>query len=460
MVGGWTEIDVRKVIELTGVEHFNLDCVKSCRGTDGNVYEQPRTSVDERVLAGYLSGDFTVDRVPFTATALPFGSAIEGNFGWRVVRTDVAGTGLMTFQSVTKTAAYDPADPAASAGIVQRAAARNTTLRNGTTDVMPVLNLAWWSAGNQAALRYHRAKAIARPPVQYLYSNNVTCTYDERRLDGDVAQDMACDGTLGNPDLRAMSSRNQNLSFEWYPNRDTMLSLAGFRQRGLAGAPMRVAVYTGQPFAGSGSADPATGADLSALRYAYATYVNGPSTARNGIELSGKTAFTWLPSFLRYTGLDANYTRMRSKVLGEPIRDLLTGDALGPQRELRYTWNASLWYDDGRLQARVAVQSAAGSFRELPAGANYYPATGVNSAPALPFSPASPTFNSATRFVDARLAWRLSRNVELFVEGRNIGRAAESTSHGAYAAFADGRPNLVDYSYSGAQYLFGIVVRN
>ncbi|WBS00446.1 TonB-dependent receptor [Pseudoduganella sp. SL102] len=468
MVAGWTEVDVRKVIALTGVRHFNLDCVKTCRGTDGQLHEQPKSAVDERVLAGYLSGDFTVDRWPLTALALPFGSSIEGNFGWRVVRTDVAGTGLMTLQSVTKTAAYEPDDSDAAAGIARQSVARNTTLRSGGTDVMPVLNLAWWTAGNRLAVRYHRAKAIARPPVQYLYSNNVTCTYDERRLDGTAAgpqasgpeQDMTCDGTLGNPGLRALSSRNQNLSLEWYPNRDTMLSLAGFRQRGLSGAPMRVAVYAAQPFAGAGIADPATGADLSALRYAYATYVNGPSTARNGIEASGKSAFTFLPSILRHTGLDANYTRMRSKVLGAPIRDLLTGAALGPQRELRYTWNASLWYDDGRLQARVAVQSAAGSFRELPAGANHYPAVGVESAPALPFNPASPTYNSATRFVDARIAWRLSRHVELFAEGRNIGRAAESTSHGPYAAYADGRPNLLDYAYSGAQYLFGIVIRN
>ena len=460
MIAGWTEIDVRKVIEMTGVQHFNLDCVKTCRGTDGNVYEQPKTAVGEHVLAGYLSADFNVDRLPFTALALPFGSSIEGNFGWRVVRTDVAGTGLMTFHSVTKTPAYDPDDRDAAAGVVRQSVARNTTLRSGSTDVMPILNLAWWTAGNRVAMRYHRARAIARPPVQYLYSNNVSCTYDERRLDEALAGDMRCDGTLGNPALRALSSRNQNLSLEWYPNRDTMLSLAGFRQRGLSGAPMRVAIYAAQPFAGSGTTDPATGAGLSDLRYAYATYVNGPSTARNGIELSGKTAFTWLPSFLRHTGLDANYTRMRSKVLGEPIRDLLTGTALGPQRELRYTWNASLWYDDGRLQARLAVQSAAGSFRELPGAATYYPAVGVDSAPALPFNPASPTFNSATRFVDARIAWRLTRHIELFAEGRNIGRAGESTSHGSYAPYADGRPNLLDRSYSGAQYLFGVVLRN
>jgi TonB-dependent receptor len=454
MVQGWTEIDVRKVIELTGVQHFNLDCVRTCQGTDGKTYEQPKAEVLERVLAGYLSTDFDID-------TLPLGASLTGKFGWRVVRTEVAGTGLMTLQSVAKTAAYDAATPDAAAGINQSAVTRNTTLRSASTDVMPILNVAWWAPGDRIALRYHRAKAIARPAVQYLYSNNVTCTYDERRLDADAAlAGMSCDGTLGNPGLRAMSSRNQNLSLEWYPNRDTVLSLAGFRQRGLVGSPMRVAVFTGRPFAGSGNTDPASGADLSTVGYAYATYINGPATARNGIELTGKTAFTWLPAFLRHTGLDANYTRMRSKVLGEPIRDLVSGESLGPPRELRYTWNASLWYDDGRLRARVAIQSAAGAFRELPSGSTYYPAVGVAANATLPYNPGVPVYTSATRFVDARLSYRLTPNLELFAEGRNIHRAAESSSHGSYAPYADGRPSLLEYAYAGAQYMFGIVIRN
>lgn len=451
LVQGWTEIDVRKVIELTGVRHFTLDCVKRCRGSDGNVYEQPRAAVRERTLAAYLSADFDVP--------LPAAGMLAGDFGWRVVRTSTDATGLMTFQAVTKTAAYDAADPNAAAGIARSALARNTALRGTTTDVMPILNLAWRRPGDAVVLRYTRAKAIARPPVQYLYSNNVTCTYDERRLEV-AGADMSCDGTLGNPALRPMSSHNQNLALEWYPDRDTVLSLAGFRQRGIVGAPLRVAVYDAHPFGGSNSTEPATGADLTQVGYAYATYVNGPATARGGVEISGKTAFSRLPGLLRHTGIDANYTRMRSKVLGAPIRDLVTGAALGPPRELRYTWNASVWYDDGKLAARVALQSAAGYFRELPANASYYPAVGVTGATTLPFNPGVPTFGSTTRYVDAKVSYRLRRNVELFAEGRNLGHAAESTSHGGYAPYADGRPNLLEYAYAGAQYMFGIVIRN
>lgn len=455
---GWTEIDVRNVVAASGARHFDLDCIRVCRGSDGRLYEQPRTGVTERTMATYLSADFAVDRVPFTTRSLPLGWELEGNFGWRVVRTKVAATGLMTLESIARTAAYDPQRPDAADGITTTATSRNTTLVGATTDVMPILNLAWWPLRDRLVARYHRGKAIARPPVEYLYSNGVTCTRDERRQATADAEGMDCDGTLGNPSLRAVSSWNDNLSFEWYPRRSTMLSLAAFRQRGVVGAPTRVAVSAGMPFAGAGVHDPGSGADLSAVRYTYATYVNGPASERRGIELSAKTAFPFLPSFLRHTGLDANYTRARSRAHDGAIRELLSGEALPPPGELAYTWNASLWYDDGKWQGRMAIQSAAAYFRGFTTLSNDYPAVGVGTAPSLPFNPAAPTYRDVRRFVDARIAYRFDNGLELFVEGRNLGRSAVTNSQG-HTPFASGVPNLLDYGYSGAQYMVGLTLR-
>jgi TonB-dependent receptor len=453
LVQGWTEIDVRKVIEAAGVQTFNLDCVKYCMGSDGKLYEQPRTGVKERSVAGYLSTDFAFDRIPFTSHRFPYGWELEGNFGWRVVHTDVAATGLMSFQSIATTGSATTLT-------------RNTTLRENTTDVMPILNLAWWPLRDQVVVRYSQAKAIARPQVEYLYSDGVTCTYDQRNLASGVAladangENMSCDGTIGNPALRAMTNRNYNLSAEWYLNRDTMLSLSGFRQHGIVGAPQRVAVTDAHPFAGTGAVDPASGADLSGVAYSYATWVNGPATDRRGLELSTKSAFTFLPWFLRYTGLDTNYTRVRSKNVDGAIRDLVTGDEMAPVNEMKYTWNASLWYDDGKLRARVALQGAAAYFRGLPASVSNYPATGVSGSTSLPLNPGSATFRDATRFIDAKVSWRFDNGVEIFAEGRNLGRTSSIISQGSYLPFADGTPNILDYGYYGAQYMIGLTIRH
>jgi len=441
LLSGWSEIDVRRVIAASGVQNFNLDCVRTCRGSDGRVYEQPRTGVRERIDAAYASADFAVDD-------MPLGGTLDGNLGWRVVRTGVAATGLMTLQSV-------------GAGATSTVT-RNTVLKNRVTDVMPMLNLAWWVAPD-LVLRLGRAKAIARPPVEYLYSNGVTCTSAAGTgtatgtgTGTGTATDLQCSGTMGNPGLRPLTNRNDNLAAEWYPNRDTVLSLAAFRQRGRVGAPMRVAVAGALPFAGAGVQDPASGADLGDVRYAFATYVNGPAITRHGVEVAVKTAFTGLPWLLRHTGIDANYARQRSSSVEGAFRDLVTGAALAPAGEMRYTWNTSLWYDDGRWRARVAWQSAAGYFRGPATLANNYPAVGITGTTSLPLNPGSATFRDASRFIDAKVSYRLHPGLEVFVEGRNLGRRTVSNSQTAVQPLADGTPNLLDRAYYGAQYMAGI----
>ena len=52
---------------------------------------------------------------------------------------------------------------------------------------------------------------------------------------------------------------------------------------------------------------------------------------------------------------------MHSSTSSANIVDLLTGTPLPPQNEPKYTYNAALWYDDGRLSARIALQ-AVGSY--------------------------------------------------------------------------------------------------
>lgn len=214
------------------------------------------------------------------------------------------------------------------------------------------------------------------------------------------------------------------------------------------------------PFADSGAVDPASGQDLSDVSYSYATYVNGPATERKGVELSAKTAFTFLPWRLRYTGMDFNSTWVRSRNVEGVIRDLITGDELAPVNEMSNTWNASFWYDDGKLRARIALQGAAAYFRGLPGSINNYPANGVSGGTSLPFNPGAPTFRDASRFIDARIAYRLDNGIEIFAEARNLGRASVTTSQGSYASFADGTPNLLDRAYYGAQYMVGVTLRH
>jgi hypothetical protein len=182
------------------------------------------------------------------------------------------------------------------------------------------------------------------------------------------------------------------------------------------------------------------------------------ATTRKGWEFGMKTAFTFLPSFLRYTGFDANYTKLASVSSTQNVVDLITGDVMPPLRESKYSYNWALWYDDGRLSARVAVQAVDAYFTCIAACAansvNNYPNAYGNGRP-LPWNPGSPNFRDSTRFVDAKLGYKVSPNVEVFLEGRNLGNATTTNSQGQYSAFSNGIPNLLDYAYSGRRIMVG-----
>lgn len=103
LINGWNQIDVEKVFALVGSPNINFDCAKECTASDGKVYAQPVTRYSERSTAGYVMADFGLDKIPFTDRALPFGMELDGNMGYRYVRTRVHGTGNMGFTSKDRT---------------------------------------------------------------------------------------------------------------------------------------------------------------------------------------------------------------------------------------------------------------------------------------------------------------------------------------------------------------------
>ncbi|PWF47815.1 TonB-dependent receptor [Massilia glaciei] len=467
LLNGWNQIDVEKVFGLVGSPNVNYDCVKECMANDGKVYEQPVGKFSERVASGYLMTDFALDQIPFTDRALPFGMEFDGNFGFRYIRTRVHATGNMGFTSILVTPSYDPLRPTVAGGFTSNTVIKATSLDASSTDILPIFNTALWLIPDRLVTRFNHAKTVARPPISALLPAG-TCTYDQRKIlaeeAGGAESSMTCSGTLGNPALQAQRNVNKNLSLEWYPNKDTMFSIAAFKQVGIVGPAVVVGRTNIKIFEGSDYVDPATGAKLSDLEFDHSTRENGPVTTRKGFELATKTAFTFLPWKLRYTGFDMNYTKLRSAVSSVNIVDLITGDPLPPARESKYSYNASLWYDDGKFSARVALQ-AVDSYFTCIAGCggntvNNYPNAGGGRVTVLPYNPGSPNFRDATRFIDAKISYKYSKNLEFFAEARNLGLSTTSNSQGVYSPFADGTPNLLDYAYAGRRIMIGMNFRN
>jgi TonB-dependent receptor len=469
LLDGWHQLDIDKLFALAGVP-VRLDCFRTCTASDGKVYDMPVTRFSEKSQAAYVMTDFELDRLPFTDRPLPFGIELSGNIGVRVVKTDVLGTGYMTFRSIRKNGAFNPADPNNAAGYVLTTLSQNTSIQDSTTDVLPSLNLALWPIADKLVLRYSVGKTVARPPVSKLLPSG-TCTFSEI-IDDEPAEsdgtptDQGCSGTFGNPALKPQTNVNHNLSLEWFPNRDTMFSVAVYRQRGLIGAPTLVrSLQDVLLFRGSDAKDPATGLSLSDVQFTYNQWDNQPASTRRGFEFGMKTAFTFLPSVLRYTGFDANFTKAKS-TQQLAMRDLISGDELPPFGEPKYSYNASLWYDDGAFQARVATQVVAQRYFAFSPNSGTS-GLGVHNHPAvlvpnvrLPYNPGAPIFGNRTAFVDAKLSYRFKSGLEIFADVRNLTGERTMTTTGGYQDYADGIPNIYGDNYNGRRYMVGMTLRS
>jgi TonB-dependent receptor len=467
-VPGWTEFSASAVYQALGQNPVDVNCIKYCVGNDGKVYQRPISKINEKVEASFLSTDFNFDTIPFTDRHLPFGWELEGNFGWRIVRSKVAGTGSMTFTAITVNPGWNR--DTNNNDVTQTTVTKNVTLARNTTDVMPVLNLALWPVPDKVVVRYNRSKSIARPAIGNLVSGGITCTYDERNLiqanqnqvdlSSDDLPDSTCNGTVGNPALRAKTNINQDLSLEWYPNKDTSVSFNTFYQKGTIGGPKLVSVANQYPFANS-DVGLANGRSLAEVPYAYNTYTDGPANKRRGFEASSRTAFTFLPWMLRYTGFNANYSVTKADLTaGAPV-DFQTGSVLRPIKEYAYTWNTALWFDNGRLNARLALQVTGRQFVAFgtATGSSNFPTTGTAlSNVSLPLLPQDMIYKDPQRYVDAKVSYKFANGIQFVLEGRNLLNRNVTYSMGnLHTAYGN---SLIDTNYSGRRVMASVVFSN
>lgn len=451
----WNGIRTDDLFAALGQSQFmNFDCLKVCMANDGQMYAQPVTRTSETVKAAYAMADFE--------TELPWGLKFNGNAGIRGVFTSVSGEGVLQLTSIQTNANFNPADPNNAAGVNSATFRQNVAFKGTTTDWLPSVNLNLWAFNDSMVLRLYGAKTVARQPITRLLPAG-NCTVDQREtLDGDAEDIYGCGGRIGNPNLQPFTAWSYNASLEWYPNRDTLISATYGKLDVQIGSAI-TATQQYSPFAGSTVTDPVTGRPLSELEFSVPTYANGPGYKRDVWEFQAKTAFTFLPWFLKYTGADVNYSKLSSAATNG-TRDPLSGDLMAPPGEAKYYINASLWYDDGKLNLRAAYQKRSQVFNCITpcSGGNNvsfnYPGEGWDNV-RLPYNPGVPRFTDGTTYIDVKASYNINRNLQIYIEGRNMTRQAQIVSTGGYEDFADGTPKIMRMSYGGRRIMGGARVQ-
>lgn len=471
LLDSWAAYDFKKFFGELGqnadLSRHNIDCLYRCVASDGKTYDRPSFSTTEKTTSAYAMVDFE--------TRLAW-MPVMGNFGVRYQQVDVTGQPSVVLNNLTINPAaladlnagrvVDP-NLVVSATLVER---RMTDIKRKSNDFLPSFNLALWPIEDQFVVRYSIAKQRARPKMGELTgTSSATCNKidattqaaiekliaqypgqfndpnsdedDASLIRGDAVSN--CTGRIGNPELKGYAATTQNLSAEWYPNADTQLSVGLFA----------IDVKSGYP-------DPVTVAnyDLDGEKYAANTYVDGPSGLKQkGFEVAGRTAFTFLPWRLKYTGAGFNYAKNESNETNTQI-DLFTGKALPPAKQSSFTYNLNLWYDDGRVNARIAYQRRDLYYdRTEVAGINRIPAAGGGTTTSY-YKVVSPIFKIGTKSLDARASYKLTKQIQLFAEGKNLldDKMSRFTPD-EYRNIGGGTPYVYDTTFSGRRYYVGLI---
>ena len=220
-------------------------------------------------------------------------------------------------------------------------------------------------------------------------------------------------GEAGNPALDPYTSMGLDVSLEYYPGPDSILSIAAFYKNiddPIFTRRLNEVENPGLSFAGI---------NLISLSQPQ----NAESGELFGVEANVVYTFSALPSPLDGLGVSANIALIDSNVT-VPDRT----DDLPFFRQSSVVGSAALFYEKGPIEARVAL-----NYRD-----KYLASIGT--------TPEGDIFAAERLVIDARLAYRLSDGIEIFGSVANIGREplrsfqetdAQLTSREAYGVNVD-----------------------
>jgi TonB-dependent receptor len=287
--------------------------------TNGNARGNNR-QVREEDMGAYAQFDFRTEL---------FGRPLRGNVGVRYVQTDLRAAGYQALGGGTL-----------------------TVVTRSYDDWLPAANVALDVTGN-FVVRLAAARVMARPQLGNLSPGGTINTTGQLSI------------TTGNPLLNPFRANTLDASFEWYFAPESLISVGLFyKDIGTFIQTLRTEIpynQTGLPL----SLIPAnfTGNEL----FLVTAPINTEGGPLKGFEVNFQMPFRFLPGPLRNLGTILNFTMVESKIAyvtsatnTAPIRDDLVN--LSPR-----SWNATLYYDDGRFSIRGSVAYRSDYLQRVPA---------------------------------------------------------------------------------------------
>ncbi len=290
---GWTVVNGNYLLD-------NADEVRALYGmpTGGPVLIRA-FEVKERTASAYVQTDIEIGK-------------LKGQFGARYVSVDTP----MQFTDVISGA--------------------ESAVKKSVSDVLPSLTLRY-ALTDDLNLRFNYGETLRRPAFADLNSNFA--------LTGDLTQVGYGTGTGGNPDLDAATSKNYDLTAEWYFATDSALYATLFR-RDIDG--LVVPLTRRITIANTG---------LNTDSFVVTQPVNASDGKLEGIELGFVYFPDYLPGFLQGLGLTGSFTKLDSEQT-IPLTNS-EGEIIGQDKSEFFgvsdtSYNVTLAYDRAGLGARLS----------------------------------------------------------------------------------------------------------
>lgn len=271
------------------------------------------------------------------------------------------------------------------------------TTNRHTVDFLPRFNLALDVTEDQK-VRFSYTKTMTQMDANNLgLGLSLTTNYDENL----GAFRVVSGSSDGSPLLEPWRSENLDLTYEWYFN-DLSLVSVGLYYLDIESAIGRIGskAYDIPDSDGVVRANNGAGIDITRL-------TNVPGSSIQGFEISYQQAYEFLPGFLSGLGSTINYTYSDSESADKDFY----GKSLPMADNSEDQINMILWYQKDAWQARIAYNYRSERFIGKP----------WNDGHPMAW------WNAPTSYVDASISYDINENFTVYLQGQNITEEFEET---------------------------------
>jgi TonB-dependent receptor len=317
-------------------------------------------------LASYLQADFRGELG---------GMAYSGNVGVRLIHTDLDIT-----QTLTGLPGQYGTEPASNG---------TQDTQRSYNDVLPAANFAL-DVTDKLVLRLAASKNMM-PLDLSQWGGGLSLGYSLQETPTGPIYRVSQGTSTGNPQLDPWRSTNYGVNLEYYMNPTSMVALQFF-------------YIDVESFIDNGSVLNCNLPDEDGVYrhhcVAITQPVQGSGNSIEGVEFDYRQGFTFLPGLLSNTGMEFNFTYAPSDTHAVD----LAGNKIPFQDNSTESGNLILWYQSKRFQVRLAYNYRS----ERAVAENVGGILGMEE------------YEAPQRYLDASVAYIVSKYAELFVNGTNL----------------------------------------